>query len=320
MGQQKLISIIVPVFNEAPNIPRLVYALAEATKELPYKFELVLIDDGSKDDSTKVLAELSSRYKNLHALHLARNFGKEVALTAGIHHAHGDAAIMLDADLQHPPRYIADFIDKWEQGADVVIGVRTEHGHKSPLKALGSKTFYKIMNRISHVPVVPHATDFRLIDRAVIDAYNQFTERNRMVRGLIDWLGFERDYVYFKAEERQHGEATYSTSKLIKLAMDSFISLSFAPLKFSGVLGASIIAFSLPLGLFMMADKYLMGNMFDFSGPAALGTLVLFLVGVTLVNLGLISLYIANIHDEVTNRPLYVLRRSPTVQTIEAEE
>lgn len=308
MGQQKLISIIVPVYNEGANIPRLVYALAEATKDLPYKFELVLVNDGSRDDSALVLTELTDRYKNLHALHLARNFGKEIALTAGLHHAQGDAAIMMDADLQHPPKYIPDFVAKWEQGAEVVIGVRTEDGKESLIKRLGAKVFYAIMNRIAHVRIVPHATDFRLIDRSVIGAYNQFTERNRIVRGLIDWLGFERDYVHFKADKRTHGEATYSTGKLIKLAMDSFVSMSFAPLKFSGVLGGVIIALSLPLGLFMLADKYLLGNMFDFSGPAALGTLILFLVGVTLVNLGFISLYIANIHDEVTNRPLYVVR------------
>lgn len=306
----KLISIVVPIYNEAANIPKIVSALSRATKNLAYKIEIILVNDGSSDASYQVMQKVAAKNKHIRPLHLARNFGKEVALTAGLHHAKGQAAIMLDADLQHPPRYIAQFIKKWEAGADVVVGVRTEHGKSSMIKHVGSKVFYRIIKKISKIPIVPHATDFRLLDRSVIDAYNTFTERNRIVRGLIDWLGFSRDYVYFKADERLHGHASYSTRKLFKLAADTFISMSFLPLRISGYLGAVIVVFSAPLGAFMFTNIYFMNNSMDFSGPASLSVLILFLVGVTLLNLGFVSLYIANIYDEVVNRPLYVLQRS----------
>lgn len=304
-----VISVIIPLYNEAANVPKIFEALQSVAAQLEHRFEYIFVNDGSRDTSAIEVRKLRANHSQVTLLNLARNFGKEIALTAGLHHAQGDAAIMLDADLQHPPRYIPEFIHKWQQGADIVVGVRTEHGKESLIKHWGSKLFYQVINKISHVKITPHATDFRLLDRSVVDQFTHFTERNRIVRGLIDWLGFEPDIVYFEAAERQHGEASYSISKLFRLAMDTFVSMSLVPLRISGYLGLIIIVLSGPLGFIMFLDTYFLGNKFQFTGSASVGVLVLFLVGITLINLGLMGLYIANIHNEVINRPLYVLRR-----------
>lgn len=289
---------------------QLVAATEAVMKKTGYGYELVLINDGSTDDSSTLIANIATKNSRVVAINLARNFGKEVALTAGLHHAKGDAVIMMDADLQHPPKIIPTFIKKWEAGADVVIGVRREHAKDSKVKQYGSKLFYAILQRISKVPIIPHATDFRLLDKSVVESYRAFTERGRIVRGLIDWLGYEREFVSFDAAEREHGAASYSTRKLVMLATDTFVSMSLAPLKLSGYLGIIIVTLSLPLGIFIAINDFFYSNSLSFSGPAKLGILTLFLIGVVMVNLGLISLYIAHIHSEVKNRPLYVIKKS----------
>lgn len=306
---ESLISIVIPCYNEAGNLYEAHKQVVKQMKKIGYDYEIYFVNDGSKDNSSQILEELAQKDPHVHAVELTRNFGKEITLTAGLHRTRGDAIIMLDADLQHPPRYIPKFLEKWQAGADVVIGVRDAEGTENLFKIVSSKLFYFLINRISEIEIIPKATDFRLLDRQVVDAFNQMTERDRMTRGLIDWLGFKRDTVHFKADERHHGTATYSTAKLFKLAMDSFVSMSLFPLRLSGYAGVIIMGVSGPLGLFMYVDKYLMDNSFDFTGPASLGVLLVFLVGVILANFGLIALYIATIHSEVRNRPLYVVRK-----------
>lgn len=304
-----MISIIIPLYNEEANVKRIFDAVNEVAAKVEHVLEIIFVNDGSRDGSADAVRALQTDHPRVTLLNLARNFGKEIALTAGLHHATGDAAIMLDADLQHPPRYIPEFIKKWQNGADVVVGVRTTDGKNSPVKKAASKLFYETINRVSDVRITPHATDFRLLDKSVVDQFVKFTERNRIVRGLVDWLGFEPEFVYFEAAERRFGKASYSITKLFRLAMDSFISMSLVPLRISGYLGLLIVLISGPLGFVMFLDTYFMGNQFQFTGSASVGVLVLFLVGVTLVNLGLMGLYVANIHSEVINRPLYVLKR-----------
>jgi polyisoprenyl-phosphate glycosyltransferase len=307
----KLISIIVPIYNEAPNVPKLYAAFQEVLQPLPYHFELIFIDDGSSDDSVEVLSQLANTDAGVRVVELARNFGKEAATTAGLHAARGDAALMIDADLQHPPELIGLFVAKWEAGADVVVGVRQKCKSDTVLHRLSSSLFYKALNLISETKITPSATDYRLIDRVVIDEYNRFTERNRITRGLIDWLGFKRDYVLFKAKPRLEGKAGYSYRALIRLAMHSFVGHSLFPLRLAGYLGALLMLLAGPLGLFIFVEKYLLGDPlgYAFTGSAILGVILVFLVGVILVSLGLIALYIASIHGETTNRPLYVVRR-----------
>ncbi len=309
MKQTKHITIVVPVYNEAENVPRLLTAVSEATMPLPQSFSFLFVDDGSTDGSADLLDDLATKADNVEVVHFSRNFGKEVALTAGLQQAQGDAVLLMDADLQHPPQFIPEFVENWEKGADVVVGMRSESAKDSYSGEMASKLYYKIMTRISSVPIVPNATDFRLLDRQVVDAFNRFGESNRMVRGLIDWLGFDRAYVVYPEARRHAGQVSYSRSKLIQLAISSFVSMSLVPLKLSMWLGAFIVILSGPLGLFILLDVVFLGNSLRFSGPASLGVLILFLVGIILITIGFLGLYIANINSQVSDRPLYIVKK-----------
>lgn len=308
MNEKKLISIIAPIYNEEKNIPALYEKLAGMARSLGYDFEFILVNDGSRDGSIRELEKLEAADARVKVIDFSRNFGKEVATTAGINSCHGDACIMIDADLQHPAEKIGEFLEKWEKGAEVVVGIREETKDERLAKKIGSYLFYKIINWISDTKIIPNATDFRLLDRIVIDEFNKMTDKSRMTRALIDWLGFRRDFVRFKSNERLHGQATYSYMKLFHLAFNSMISLSLFPLKIAGYLGMIITFLSGILGIFIFISKYIM-NSSDYSGSAILAVVILFLVGIILICLGLIALYIANIHSEVVNRPLYVVRK-----------
>ena len=197
LANKKIISLIVPVHNEAPNIRPLYIELARAVDRLPYIFEFIFVDDGSTDGSLLLIERLAREDRRIRLVEFARNFGKEAAVSAGLHAACGDAAIMLDADLQHPPKLIGKFLDEWRAGADVVVGIRRYSKNEGWFKRWSSARFYQIMQRIAHTNITPHVSDFRLLDRQVIDVFSGLTERNRMTRGLIDWLGFRRAYVDF---------------------------------------------------------------------------------------------------------------------------
>jgi len=316
-----LISIVVPVYNEERNIPELVHALTTYTNKLPYNFEFLLVDDGSRDESAKVIQAQAAREPRIKLVQLARNFGKEAAVSAGLSRVKGEATIIMDADLQMPPALIGEFIEKWQQGVEVVVGVFAER-NMSKIRAIGAHTFYTIMSKIGHTKITPNATDFRLLDRQVVDVFNELTERNRNTRGLIDWLGFKRDYIYFKQAPRQHGDPTYSFRKLVELAMNSFIAYSLLPLKLAGYLGVFILMISAPLGVFLTIERFVFHDPFGWGihGITFLAVLILFLVGVVLACLGLISLYIAHIHAEVINRPLFIIRKKPTIEIADAAE
>jgi dolichol-phosphate mannosyltransferase len=309
MGSKPLISIIIPIYNEADNIPQFFTALAKILNGLErYDWEMIYVDDGSSDTSVAELHKIAS--EQVQIIEFSRNFGKEAALSAGLKQAKGDAAIMIDSDFQHPMELIPEFIAKWEAGADVVVGIRKTNKKAGLVKRAGSFIFYKIMRQISQVEIIRNETDYRLISREVIKAFNKLSESNRMTRALIDWLGFKRDYIYFCANERTNGQAGYNIFKLFGLAVNSFVSLSLLPLKLAGYLGLLIVFTVGPFGLYLLMGKYIFDWAYasSFSGPAQLAFLITFLVGIMLSSLGLIALYIAHIHNEVLNRPLYVIR------------
>lgn len=312
MSQEK-ISIIVPVYNEEKNIPSFFAALVGVMDKLGCPYEVIFVNDGSRDVSAKELEKLGAGEsgREIRVLEFSRNFGKEIALTAGLNHCTGDAALMIDADLQHPVELIPEFIAKWRAGAEVVIGIRKKNENCGFIKHYGSVLFYKVIGRISEIPMIPNATDFRLLDRQVIDAFNKLKERGRLTRALIAWLGFRRDYIYFEARERANGIASYNIKKLVSLAMNSFISLSLFPLKLAGYLGVLIILTVGPFGLYVLIGRYLANWAFpaSFSGPAQLALLITFFIGIVLCSLGLVALYIAHIHSEVLGRPLYIIRK-----------
>ena len=227
----KLLSIVVPVHNEEENIHPFCVVLNGILKNIAYDCEIIFVNDGSTDKTFEMIKEDIQKDSQIKIIDLSRNFGKELAITAGINNCQGDACITIDGDLQHPVEKIPEFIKKWEAGFEVVVGVRRKNQSIGFSKKLGSYFFYKIINQIADTAITPNASDFRLLDRIVIDEFNKFTEKNRMTRALIDWLGFKRSFVYFDANPRIHGLASYSFFKLTRLAFNSMVSFSLLFLK-----------------------------------------------------------------------------------------
>lgn len=311
--EHSLISVVIPCYNEKGNLSRLHQALAGVFASLGsrYDAEFLFIDDGSADGTAAEIEKLTQGDSRIRLISFSRNFGKEIATSAGIRFARGAAVIMLDADLQHPPELIPLFLEKWQNGAEVVIGVRANNKSYALIKKCGAALYYKLIGAISNTAMVPRETDFRLIDRSVADAFNTFTERQRNTRALIDWLGFKREYIEFNANERANGKAKYSLGKLFHLAMYSFVSHSLFPLRLAGYLGGFITFFSGLLGIAVFFERYVFHDALNWhiSGSAQLSIINVFLIGIVLMCLGIVALYIENIHNETTNRPMYVIRK-----------
>ena len=304
------LDIIIPAYNEVESLPHIMPALTKALEGADVDWSVILVDDGSNPASVAAAQTLADTEKQVSLIALSRNFGKEIALSAGLQATDADAVVMMDADLQHPPRYLPQFIDAWQKDDhQVVIGVRKADGKDSWLKSLSSRLFYRFINRISDTHLIPKATDYRLVTREVIDAFNAMPEKNRITRGMIDWLGFDRTVVYFDADQRLAGTASYSLRKLGQLASDSIVSMSLFPLKITFYLGMAITLFFGVLGVFVGVFKYVLDDLFGFTGPATLAILILFLVGIILTNIAFLGLYVANIHQQVKDRPLFVINK-----------
>jgi glycosyltransferase involved in cell wall biosynthesis len=306
--KQPILSVVIPLYNEAAGIETFHKALAGVLDALKLSYEIIYCNDGSGDDTLQIVRGMARRKASVRYLSFTRNFGKELAVTAGIHAARGQAILMLDADGQHPVKRIPEFVEHWQAGAKVVVGVRTANHHQSWFKSAASAMFYKLFNRFSGTQLVPGSTDFRLIDQTVQRDFVRLNERNRITRGLIDWLGYKQEYIYFEAAERIAGEATYSMRSLMKLSIDSVVSLSVSPLYVVAYIGAIVLPVSILLGLVMFIND-LIGDKLQFhaTGSAYVTVLTLCLVGILMVSQGVIGLYLSHIHAESQNRPLYVV-------------
>ena len=302
-----LISIVIPVYREEKNIPRLYERLQTVTSKIEAEWEYVFVNDGSPDNSIGALRALAARDSRVKVLDFSKNFGKEIALTAGVHSAAGDAVICMDADLQHPPEIIPQLVAAWRGGAEVVTTIRLSVDGHSLMRRLFSWLYYKIMGWLSGLDMVAHTTDFRLFDKKVVDVFNRMTERQRMFRGIIDWMGFKTDYVEFHADSRDSGVASYSYGKLWNLALSSITSFSLVPLKMTGYLGVAITSVSsLLLGWMLLAKIGMLPGTFTPLAMVVVANTIL--IGIVLMSLGITALYIGTIHIEVTNRPLYIVR------------
>ena len=312
---QRSVTLLIPIYNEIGNIPALVREIDAVVAGLPeYDFRMLFVDDGSSDGSAAMLETLAARDERIGVIELSRNFGKELALTAGLHALDCAAVIIMDADLQHPPAYIPEMIAKWEEGYEIVATRRTKSDRQPLVRRLGSNLFYWLLNSMSEFKMEPGTTDFRLLDRIVVDALKQFTENNRMVRGLIDWMGFKKTFIEFEAPDRHSGKPGYSYTRLFQLALNSFTAFSLVPLKLAGYLGMFVItAFGLLLA-FMIADKFWMGGRFGFTPISFVIVTNVIMNGVVLACIGLVALYIGHIHTEVIGRPLYLIRKSVGVR------
>ena len=309
----KLISVVVPVCNEEKGIRKFLdeRLLPELKKIEKYSFEVVLVNDGSKDKTLEIISDYAEKNKNIKVVSLVRNFGKEMALSAGLSYSEGDAVLTIDSDGQQPPERIKDFIKAWEDGAEIVTGVRDHYTKHGLIPKLGSKLFYRLLKMMGNKTTVPGSTDFRLMDRVVVDEFNELTEHNRITRGLVDWLGYEKKDIYYTYGERMAGKPSYNFKKLFNLAIDSFVSMSTTPLVIFGYLGIFITFFSFILGMFCIINQYILGDPLHlyWNGAVQMAIFITFLVGLVLISQSITALYISHIHAETQNRPLYIVSK-----------
>jgi dolichol-phosphate mannosyltransferase len=280
----------------------------------------VFVNDGSPDDSLEVLRRLAAINPRVRILDLSRNFGKEAALSAGLAHASGNAVICMDADLQHPPALIPTLVEHWEQGAEVVVTIREDTHQPSLVRRAGSALFYWLLTRMSDVEVVGRSTDYRLLDRRVVDAFLQLADRDRLVRGLVDWLGFRRVSVSFTAPPRLHGASSFSYRRLTALFFNGIMTHSSAPLRWVGLLGLLITCAATALLTFVLVHEQIDPVHGVYGPQAKLVIGITILQGIVLTALGVVSVYVARIYAEVVRRPLYVVREEyPDPKALEKE-
>ena len=298
-------SLVLPIYNEEETIPELVRRLGELMDQLDGDAEVILVDDGSSDSSYETMLaarELDPRFK---LLRLSRNFGHQIAVTAGLDVASGDAVIVMDADLQDPPEVALELAARWRDGYDVVYAVRAERQGESRFKEATAAGFYRLFKRMSDVDVPLDVGDFRLVDRRALDAFRSMRESNRYVRGMFSWIGFRQVGVPFTREERFAGETKYPLRKMIKFATDGIVSFSAYPLRLALKLGFLVSAFSFVLGVVFLVSQ--LAGLYSVPGLASIAVFVAFLGGIQLLLLGIMGEYIARIHDEVKGRPLYLV-------------
>ena len=289
---QPLLSIVVPMYNESEAVEAFFAATVPVLEAITKEWEIIAVDDGSKDDTFARLEKHNAQDARVKALRFSRNFGKEAALTAGIDYVSGKAAILLDADLQDPPALIPQMVEKWREGYKVVLGQRRSRTGESSVKTMCASLFYWVINRISAVPVIPNTGDFRLMDMEAVNVMRKLRERNRFMRGLLAWSGLKQCIVQFDRPARDQGTTKYSFFKSLLYAIDGIISLSNAPLRLPSVLGALICVLALSLLAF---------------SSHLLFSLLFFCVGLQFLCLGLLGEYLARVYREARDQPLYYL-------------
>jgi dolichol-phosphate mannosyltransferase len=298
------------VYNEEAGVKQFIDdMLRPALAATKHKYEIIFVNDGSRDESLEILSEIAAEDKQTKVINFSRNFGKEAALTAGIRAATGDAVITIDADGQQDPAFIGEMVEKWGRGADIVAAVRKDYEKHGIIAKAGSALFYKLLRILGVRTLVPGSLDFRLMDRQVVDEFNTLTERGRITRGLIDWMGYKQETIYVKYGARLAGKPSYNFKKLFGLAVDSFISLSTTPLVIFGYVGAFITLASGLLGLFVIVEMPILGDPLhlNWTGPTMLAIFITFLVGLVLISQAITALYVSHIHAESQNRPLYII-------------
>lgn len=300
----KKISIVVPFYNESASLPTFLQAVTAVTsKQTNYEFDFVFVNDGSQDDGVDILKGLMTTYPNVVIVDLSRNFGKEVAMLAGLDHSQGDATIIMDSDLQHPPAVIPEFIKYWEEGYYDVYAVRREREGESWLKIKTSELYYKILQSVSSTDVYPNAGDFRLLDRRVVEALVQIRESERYMKGLYGWVGFKKKEIYYDAAERINGETKFNFGKLWRLALNGITSFTTAPLTISIYVGLIVAMVGIFYGLYVLVTSLLGAP--SVPGFPSLMVAILILGGLQLFVIGLIGLYLSRVFIETKRRPVY---------------
>lgn len=303
----KLLSLVIPLYNEQEALPYLKERLEKLATQLPCSLEWVLVNDGSKDLTRKMLFEWAEKDPRAKIVDLARNFGHQAALTAGLDHATGDAIVAMDADLQDPPELVLEMLEKYREGYDVAYAQRTERHGESSFKLITAHGFYWVMQKFVHKDLPANTGDFRLMSREAAAALGNLREGQRFLRGMVTWIGFSQIAVPFERPPRIAGETKYPLSKMIKFALDAIVSFSSAPLKMAMGLGLVIFLFGLGYGVYAFLRELLFHDLVP--GWATLVVLQSLIGGTILLCLGVIGEYIGRIYDEIKQRPIYVVRR-----------
>jgi glycosyltransferase involved in cell wall biosynthesis len=308
MSEKVVFSIVVPVYNEEQVVLETYKRLKNVMDTLKEAYEIVFVNDGSRDKTAVIIGEICKTDKDTKLIDFSRNFGHQLAITAGMDYAAGDAVVVIDADLQDPPELIPKMIAKWRQGYDVVYGKRLRREGESLFKKITAKLFYRFLRSMTDVDIPVDTGDFRLIDRKVRDALKQTGERNRYVRGLISWLGFKQTAIEYIREKRFSGETKYPLKKMLKFAFDAIASFSYKPLRFASYVGTFLSFFSFLYLLVVIYQKLFTDE--TIQGWASTLAVSLLFNGIVLLMLGIIGEYIGRIYDEAKGRPLYIVRET----------
>ncbi|OGO64832.1 MAG: glycosyltransferase [Chloroflexi bacterium RBG_19FT_COMBO_55_16] len=312
-------SIVAPIFNESGNLPELFRRVQATMESSGETWELILIDDGSLDTSSDLILQLAAQDPRVRPVIFARNFGHQIAVTAGLDYSRGQAVIIIDSDLQDPPEVITDLIAKWREGYDVVYAIRAEREGESWFKKFTASMFYRLITRITDVNIPLDAGDFRLLDRKVVDVLNQMRERHRFLRGMSAWVGFRQTGVPYRRAARFVGETKYPFRKMFRLAINAITGFSYFPLQLATYIGffaAGISILSIPV---VVGLRLWGGSHAPLVGQATTLIAVLFLGGVQLISLGILGEYIGRLYDEAKGRPLYIVRETSR-DTVAQEE
>lgn len=299
----KLLSVIVPVFNEKKMIPKTAAVISDILVKENINYELIFINDGSKDMSWSVIAEECAKNFQIKGVSFSRNFGKESAMFAGLECAIGDCAVIIDCDLQHPPEKIVEMYRKWEEGYEVVEGVKSNRGQESCLYSFCAKFFYKILSRITKIDM-ENASDFKLMDRKVIDVLNAMPERNVFFRALSSWIGFKSTQIPFEVRKREVGVSKWSTWSLVKYAFSNIVSFSAAPMQIVTILGAGFFIVAVILGIQSLVYKFIGKAL---AGFTTVIIIELLLGSIMMVSMGIIGYYISKMYEELKGRPKYII-------------
>jgi dolichol-phosphate mannosyltransferase len=303
-----LISIVIPVHNEEENIPLLYAKLKEVFKKsTQYKLEIIFVDDGSQDSSGRLIEKMVKKNNQVRGIFFSRNFGHQAAIEAGLKLAKGNAVIMMDADMQHPPEIIPEMLEKWHEGFEVVNTKRLETEKESLFKKITSKLFYRVINGISDIHIEPGSADFRLLSRRALNSLNDLPEKDKFYRGLVNWIGFRSAFIGYVACSRKHGKSSYSLGKMISFARVGVTSFSMLPMKIIITVG-SVLFFGGGILLVTMSYVRWFVDRGFFSGNAILSVFMLASNGLIVVMIGIVSIYQINIFKEAKNRPTYIVR------------
>ena len=319
MDTQKKISIVIPVFNEEEALPMFYEQLKETMTASGFPYEVIFVDDGSKDRTGEIIDRLAGENDHISALHLSRNFGHQAALSAGLEHARGSYIITMDGDGQHPPKLIPEMVALAESGYDIVLTQRKEEEQKASFKKWSSETFYKILNKLSDTRTLPGGADFRLMNRESLDALLSLPEYHRFLRGMVSWIGFRQVILPCEVPERLAGKSKYSLKKMLRLASDAVFSFSMVPLYIGLSAGALFLLLALIEAIYVLSF-WISGNTSGLApGWSSLMFMLLIIGAVLMIIMGFIGVYVGYIFQEVKHRPVYILRNSP-VKPEESED